>query len=72
MLNVGLDFAFLPLLTGVGRAHQGAILREATRLAEAGELAAHIDSRHFNFDSADDAHQSVASQKAKGKIVIDV
>jgi NADPH2:quinone reductase len=65
-------FSLLPMLTGEGRGHQGAILREATRLAEAGELVAHIDGRRFNFDSADDAHEAVGSGQATGKIVIDI
>ena len=37
----------LPLLTGKNRAHHGTILRQATRLAEAGQLRPVVDPRHF-------------------------
>jgi hypothetical protein len=36
-------FTLLPMLTGEGRAHHGDILREATRLIEAGKLAPRVD-----------------------------
>jgi NADPH2:quinone reductase len=65
-------FSLLPMLTGQGRAHHGAILREATRLAEAGELSTRVDSRRFDFDSAAEAHASVEQRNATGKVVIDV
>lgn len=65
-------FSLLPMLTGQGRAHHGDILREATRLAEAGDLVTRVDSRQFNFDSAADAHAAVEQRHAAGKVVIDV
>ncbi len=36
-------FTLLPLLTGRGRAHHGAILAAATALAEAGRLRPQVD-----------------------------
>lgn len=65
-------FSLLPMLTGQGRSHHGAILREATRLAEAGKLTPHIDSRHFGVDSIAEAHEAIESRSATGKIVIDL
>jgi NADPH2:quinone reductase len=65
-------FTLLPMLTGQGRAHHGEILREATRLAEAGNLVPRVDPRRFNLESAADAHRAVEQQDSIGKVVIDV
>jgi NADPH:quinone reductase-like Zn-dependent oxidoreductase len=43
-------FALLPLLTGQGRMHHGEILREATKLIEAGKIVPRLDPRHFSLD----------------------
>jgi NADPH2:quinone reductase len=65
-------FTLLPLLTGVGRAHHGEILREATRLAEAGKIVPHVDPRHFSLAAVDEAYRAIESRSAAGKIVIDI
>jgi NADPH:quinone reductase-like Zn-dependent oxidoreductase len=65
-------FTLLPLLTGEGRAHHGEILREATRLVEAGKLQPRLDSRRFNLSNVDEAHAAIESRSAQGKIVVDV
>jgi NADPH:quinone reductase-like Zn-dependent oxidoreductase len=65
-------FTLLPMLTGEGRAHHGEILREATRLVEAGNIKPRVDPRHFNLESAADAHRAVEQQASFGKVVIDV
>ena len=63
-------FALLPLLTGEGRAHHGDILREATRMAEAGKIRPNVDARLFGLDAVGDAHDAIASRTAAGKIVV--
>ena len=65
-------FTLLPLLTGEGRAHHGDILREATRLVEAGKLRPHLDPRRFGLSDVADAHAAIEDRSARGKIVIDV
>jgi NADPH2:quinone reductase len=65
-------FSLLPMLTGKGRAHHGAILREATKMANAGKLKPLLDSRRFTLETALEAHRVVESGKALGKIVVDV
>jgi NADPH2:quinone reductase len=65
-------FTLLPMLTGVGRTHHGEILREATRLAEAGKIVPHVDPRHFTLATVDDAYRAIESRSAAGKIVIDI
>lgn len=64
-------FTLLPLLTGEGRAHHGEILREATRLIEAGKVAPHLDPRRFRLDEVAAAHEAVRSGAA-GKVVVDL
>jgi NADPH2:quinone reductase len=65
-------FTLLPLLTGEGRAHHGEILREATKLIEAGKIVPRLDPRHFDFETIEQAHALVESRAAAGKIVVDV
>jgi NADPH:quinone reductase-like Zn-dependent oxidoreductase len=65
-------FTLLPLLTGEGRAHHGDILREATRLVEAGKLRPRLDPRRFGLSSVAEAHAAIGDRTAKGKIVIDI
>jgi NADPH2:quinone reductase len=61
-----------PLLSGKDRAHLGEILREATRLAKAGELKPRVDARRFDLHSAEAAYEALSSGLALGKIVVDV
>jgi NADPH2:quinone reductase len=65
-------FTLLPLLTGEGREHHGEILREATRLIEAGKIMPRLDPRRFTLDTVADAQWAVASGQVAGKIVVDV
>jgi NADPH2:quinone reductase len=65
-------FTLLPLLTGEGRAHHGAILREATKLIESGEVLPRVDPRRFDLDTADAAYHALEQGDTSGKIVVDV
>jgi NADPH2:quinone reductase len=65
-------FTLLPMLTGKGRAHHGEILREATKMANAGKLKPLLDPRPFTLETALDAHRVIESGKALGKVVLDV
>ncbi len=65
-------FTLLPLLTGEGRAHHGDILREATRLAEAGRLAPKVDPRRFTLEAVGDAYAAMEARDTSGKLVIDI
>lgn len=65
-------FTLLPMLTGQGRAHHGEILREATRLAEAGQIKPLLDPRRFTLETAAEAHRQIENRSANGKIVIDI
>lgn len=65
-------FTLYPLLTGQHRAHHGAMLREATRLVEAGKLRPNLDPRRFDLRSAEAGYDAITSASAHGKIVVDV
>jgi NADPH:quinone reductase len=65
-------FTLLPLLTGEGRAHHGEILREATRLVEAGKIVPLVNPRHFKLAAVDEAYRAIESRSAAGKIVIEI
>jgi NADPH2:quinone reductase len=65
-------FTLLPLLTGEGRQHHGDILREATRLAEAGQIRTRLDQRHFNISTIEAAYESARQRTANGSVIIDV
>jgi NADPH:quinone reductase-like Zn-dependent oxidoreductase len=63
-------FTLLPLLTGVGQAHHGAILREAAALADSGKLRPLLHPQHFSANEIAAAHELVESG-ALGKVVVD-
>jgi NADPH2:quinone reductase len=65
-------FTLLPLLTGEGREHHGAILREAARLADAGKLTPRMDPQQYDLATTEAAHIAVASGTAAGKIVVSI
>ncbi len=65
-------FTLLPMLTGKGRAHHGDILREATKLAEAGKLRPLLSQERFTFETAQQAYAAVEAGATVGKIVVEV
>ena len=64
-------FTLLPLLTGVGRAHHGEILREAAKLAEQGQLKPLLAERSFGPGEIAEAYDAVAAG-SKGKVVLEL
>lgn len=65
-------FTLLPLLTGEGRSRHGEILREATRLAEAGMIKPLLDARQFDLAAVGDAYALIEGRQAQGKVVISI
>jgi NADPH2:quinone reductase len=65
-------FTLLPLLSGEGRTHHGDIMKEATRLVDAGKLRPRLDPRRFTLASLSEAHAAVEDRSADGKIVVDI
>jgi NADPH:quinone reductase len=64
-------FTLMPLLTGIGRAHHGDILRKAASLIDSGKLRPLVNSRRFSGDTIAEAFECVASG-AEGKVVVDI
>jgi NADPH:quinone reductase-like Zn-dependent oxidoreductase len=63
-------FTLLPLLTGVGQAHHGEILREVAALVDDGKLRPLLNQRRFTPEDLDAAYALVESG-AFGKVVIE-
>jgi NADPH:quinone reductase-like Zn-dependent oxidoreductase len=65
-------FTLMPLLSGEGREHHGDIMREATKLADAGKIIPKLDSRSFGLEDVQDAYALIESRQAHGKLVVDI
>lgn len=64
-------FTLLPLLTGEGLEAHGEILRQATALVEAGQLAPRLDPRRFTLEQVDAAFAAL-SGPVDGKLVVEI
>jgi NADPH:quinone reductase len=65
-------FTLLPLLTNHGRAHHGEILRNASRLVEAGQVRPTLDPRRYTLDSVGEAYEALTNRTARGRLVVDI
>jgi NADPH:quinone reductase-like Zn-dependent oxidoreductase len=65
-------FTLLPLLSGQGREHHGAILREAAALADAGQLSIRVDPQRYGLHAANEALRQVVQGDGQGKTVIEL
>jgi NADPH:quinone reductase-like Zn-dependent oxidoreductase len=65
-------FTLLPLIRGKGRAAHGAIMREATRLVEAGKIKVRLDPTTYTLADVNAAHRDLLDGKADGKLVVSV
>lgn len=65
-------FTLYPLISGKYRKHHGNILREATRLAEAGKLTPIVDETYYTLETISDAYNAITARGAKGKVVISI
>jgi NADPH2:quinone reductase len=65
-------FTLLPLITGIGREHHGAIVHEAATLADRGLLRPRINATTFSLDTANAAHAQLASGSTAGKFVVEI
>jgi NADPH:quinone reductase len=65
-------FTLLPLIRGKGRAAHGAIMRQATRLVEAGKVRGRLDPNEYALADANAAHRDLIDGKADGKLVVSV
>ena len=66
--TLSVTFMLLPLVTGVGRARHGDILRELTMWVENGDVKPLLDPEVFKIPDVGAAHAKLESGKAVGKI----
>ncbi len=66
--TLSVTFMLLPLITGLGRARHGEILRELTRLVEAGKVCPLLDESKFEMEDVGAAHAKLEGGSAVGKI----
>jgi NADPH-dependent curcumin reductase CurA len=62
----------MPLLSGKGREHHGAILREAAAMADAGQLKVRVAEQRFGLHQVNQAMRQVAQGHGLGKTVIEL
>ena len=65
-------FTLLPLLSGEGRAHHGAILRQIAELVDAGKVTPLVDSTAYGLNDVVSAHRAVTERSNTGKAVITI
>ncbi|OQP66534.1 quinone oxidoreductase [Niastella vici] len=65
-------FTLYPLLSGEERASYGNILREATKLIEAGKLRPFVSSTHYTLETVNNAYADLANKSISGKIVVEI
>ncbi|MGE9270792.1 MAG: zinc-binding dehydrogenase, partial [Verrucomicrobiales bacterium] len=70
-LSLHVVFMLIPMLHDHHREQHSEILRELTRLAEAGELKPVLDENSYSLEQAGEAYARLESGKGMGKIVIE-
>jgi NADPH:quinone reductase-like Zn-dependent oxidoreductase len=65
-------FTLYPLISGEGREHHGEILREAAKMAEAGQLRPLVDPAGYRLADVEAAYAALQAGTGKGKIVVDI
>ena len=65
-------FTLYPLISGKGRAHHGEILREATKLVEAGKVIPLVDDKNYTLATVAEAYDAQEQRTANGKVVISI
>ncbi|MBB3214880.1 NADPH:quinone reductase-like Zn-dependent oxidoreductase [Herbaspirillum sp. Sphag1AN] len=64
-------FTLWPLLSGKDRAHQGEILRHASRLTGEGKIRVELDPRRFQPEQIDAAYDLMEAGTTRGKVVVE-
>ena len=65
-------FTLYPLISGKHRKHHGEILREATKMAEAGKLMPILDAEYYTPETVAAAYNAIIEGKTKGKVIISI
>lgn len=65
-------FTLLPLLSGNGRANHGAIMAEAAKLVDAGQVKVMLDQQRYTLADTALAHAAMQAGTARGKVVVEI
>lgn len=71
-LSLHVVFMLIPMLHNVKRAEHGFILKELTKIIEAGQLVPVLDENHFSLEQVGAAHDRLASGEGLGKVVVEI
>lgn len=69
-LSLHVVFMLIPMLHNFKREQHGEILRNITKIAEAGDLKPLLDEQQFSIENVGDAYARLESRKAIGKVVV--
>lgn len=70
-LSLHVVFMLIPMLHNHKRKQHGEILRDLSKIAEAGALKPLLDENNFSLENVGDAYARLQSGKAMGKIVVE-
>lgn len=71
-LSLHVVFMLIPMLHNVKREEHAHILKQLTKIVEAGELTPILDDKTFSLEEVGDAHAHLESGAAMGKVVVSV
>ena len=70
-LSLHVVFMLIPMLHNFKREQHGEILRNITKIAEAGDLKPLLDEQQFSIENVGEAYSRLESKKAIGKVVVE-
>ncbi len=70
-LSLHVIFMLIPMLHNFKREQHGEILRNITKIAEAGDLIPLLDEKQFSLENVGEAYARLESKKAIGKVVVE-
>ena len=70
-LSLHVVFMLIPMLHNFKREQHGEILRNITKIAEAGDLKPLLDEQQFSMENVGEAYSKLESRKTIGKVVVE-
>ncbi|WP_202866489.1 zinc-binding dehydrogenase [Flavobacterium cupreum] len=63
-------FTLAPLLSGEGREHHGEIMKNATQLANSGQLKPEVNPKDFSFENIEEAYNGLENHTFKNRAIV--
>ena len=70
-LSLHVVFMLIPMIHNYKREQHREILRNITKITEAGDLKPLLDEQQFSLESVEEAYARLESRKAIGKVVVE-